>query len=76
MLIHGEVVHKSEKNTSQNSRHIYTFHCFDQKDTEYSRENWSVFIAIAGFHNHLISLKFNLNVSFKINYVLAEFFCC
>lgn len=40
VLIHGEVVHKSEKNTSANSRHIYTFHCYEQKGTEYSKENW------------------------------------
>ncbi|XP_053381086.1 phytanoyl-CoA dioxygenase domain-containing protein 1-like [Mercenaria mercenaria] len=40
VLIHGEVVHKSEKNLSQNSRHIYTFHLFDQHETEYSKENW------------------------------------
>ncbi|XP_052774222.1 phytanoyl-CoA dioxygenase domain-containing protein 1-like [Mya arenaria] len=40
VLIHGEVAHKSEKNTSQNSRHIYTFHCFDQKGVNYSPQNW------------------------------------
>jgi len=40
VLIHGEVVHKSEKNVSQHSRHIYTFHTFDQQGTNYSKENW------------------------------------
>ncbi|VDI05437.1 Hypothetical predicted protein [Mytilus galloprovincialis] len=40
VLIHGEVVHKSEKNTSDQSRNIYTFHVFDQKNTKYSEENW------------------------------------
>ncbi|KAL4219479.1 Phytanoyl-CoA dioxygenase domain-containing protein 1 [Mactra antiquata] len=40
VLIHGEVVHKSEKNLSSNSRHIYTFHVFDQKGVNYSKENW------------------------------------
>ncbi|KAH3801108.1 phytanoyl-CoA dioxygenase domain-containing protein 1-like [Dreissena polymorpha] len=40
VLIHGEVVHRSERNTSPVSRHIYTFHMFDQKDTHYSEENW------------------------------------
>ena len=42
VLIHGEVVHKSARNTSQRSRNIYTFHLFDSKDTVYSKENWSV----------------------------------
>ncbi|CAG2234340.1 Phytanoyl-CoA dioxygenase 1,Phytanoyl-CoA dioxygenase 2,Phytanoyl-CoA dioxygenase domain-containing protein 1 homolog,Phytanoyl-CoA dioxygenase,Phytanoyl-CoA dioxygenase domain-containing protein 1 [Mytilus edulis] len=40
VLIHGEVVHKSEKNTSDQSRNIYTFHVYDQKNTKYSEENW------------------------------------
>lgn len=40
VLIHGEVVHKSERNLSENSRHIYTFHLFEQQGTEYSKENW------------------------------------
>ncbi|MEW8548029.1 MAG: hypothetical protein AB2693_31380 [Candidatus Thiodiazotropha sp.] len=40
VLIHGEIVHKSEKNTSPNSRNIYTFHVFDQRNVIYSKENW------------------------------------
>ena len=40
VLIHGEIVHKSEKNTSSNSRNIYTFHLFDQQNVVYSKENW------------------------------------
>ncbi|RUS75564.1 hypothetical protein EGW08_016689 [Elysia chlorotica] len=39
-LIHGEVVHKSEANTSERSRHAYTFHLFESKGVEYSKQNW------------------------------------
>ncbi|XP_013388645.1 phytanoyl-CoA dioxygenase domain-containing protein 1-like [Lingula anatina] len=40
VLIHGEVVHKSNPNNSDKSREIYTFHIYDQKGTEYSSINW------------------------------------
>jgi len=40
VLIHGEVVHKSEKNLSAASRHAYTFHVLEQADTVYSTDNW------------------------------------
>uniref|UniRef100_A0A8C8RU47 Phytanoyl-CoA dioxygenase domain-containing protein 1 n=1 Tax=Pelusios castaneus TaxID=367368 RepID=A0A8C8RU47_9SAUR len=40
ILIHGEVVHKSELNSSEKSRHVYTFHLMEAKDTNWSRENW------------------------------------
>lgn len=40
ILIHGEAVHKSERNTSDRSRHIYTFHVYESKDTVWSKENW------------------------------------
>lgn len=40
VVIHGEVVHKSEHNKSNKSREIYTFHLFDQKNTTYSKQNW------------------------------------
>ncbi|KAI9564545.1 hypothetical protein GHT06_008284 [Daphnia sinensis] len=40
VLIHGEVVHKSERNLSQNSRHIYTFHVIERENTIYSSDNW------------------------------------
>ena len=40
VLIHGEIVHKSERNTSSKSRNIYTFHVFDQHNVVYSKENW------------------------------------
>lgn len=42
VVIHGEVVHKSEQNKSHKSRQIYTFHLFDQKNTTYSKQNWWV----------------------------------
>jgi len=40
ILIHGRVVHYSEANKSEKSRHAYTFHVIEQKDTKYSEENW------------------------------------
>uniref|UniRef100_A0A8C0G4A2 Phytanoyl-CoA dioxygenase domain-containing protein 1 n=1 Tax=Chelonoidis abingdonii TaxID=106734 RepID=A0A8C0G4A2_CHEAB len=40
ILIHGEVVHKSELNSSERSRHVYTFHLMEAKDTSWSKENW------------------------------------
>lgn len=40
VLIHGQVVHKSEINRSQKSRHAYTFHVIETDDVEYSKDNW------------------------------------
>nr|XP_020650603.1 phytanoyl-CoA dioxygenase domain-containing protein 1 isoform X1 [Pogona vitticeps] len=40
VLIHGEVVHKSEPNHSESSRHVYTFHLMEAKETTWSPENW------------------------------------
>ncbi|KAG9354212.1 hypothetical protein JZ751_012336 [Albula glossodonta] len=40
ILIHGEVVHRSALNTSDHSRHVYTFHIMDSQDTQWSPENW------------------------------------
>uniref|UniRef100_A0A8C3CRM5 Phytanoyl-CoA dioxygenase domain-containing protein 1 n=1 Tax=Cairina moschata TaxID=8855 RepID=A0A8C3CRM5_CAIMO len=40
ILIHGEVVHKSELNSSQFSRHVFTFHIMEAKDTSWSKDNW------------------------------------
>ncbi|XP_022356652.1 phytanoyl-CoA dioxygenase domain-containing protein 1 isoform X1 [Enhydra lutris kenyoni] len=40
VLIHGEVVHKSEKNLSDRSRHAYTFHLMESLGTVWSSENW------------------------------------
>uniref|UniRef100_A0A8B9Q957 Phytanoyl-CoA dioxygenase domain-containing protein 1 n=1 Tax=Apteryx owenii TaxID=8824 RepID=A0A8B9Q957_APTOW len=40
ILIHGEVVHKSELNRSEFSRHAFTFHVMEAKDTSWSKENW------------------------------------
>ncbi|XP_060868756.1 phytanoyl-CoA dioxygenase domain-containing protein 1 homolog isoform X1 [Metopolophium dirhodum] len=40
VLIHGKVVHKSEQNKSQYSRHAYTFHVFDEGISQYSEQNW------------------------------------
>ncbi|XP_053138570.1 phytanoyl-CoA dioxygenase domain-containing protein 1 isoform X2 [Hemicordylus capensis] len=40
ILIHGQVVHKSEPNRSERSRHVYTFHLMEAKETVWSKENW------------------------------------
>lgn len=40
VLIHGEVVHKSEANGSDRSRNIYTFHLYDANTSVWSEENW------------------------------------
>ncbi|XP_066569052.1 phytanoyl-CoA dioxygenase domain-containing protein 1 isoform X2 [Amia ocellicauda] len=40
VLIHGEVVHRSGQNTSQRSRHVYTFHVMEAEDTRWNPENW------------------------------------
>ncbi|KAI5701221.1 hypothetical protein M8J76_014578 [Diaphorina citri] len=40
VLIHGQVVHRSESNLSQNPRHAYTFHVYDQGVSKWSAENW------------------------------------
>ncbi|XP_065828827.1 phytanoyl-CoA dioxygenase domain-containing protein 1-like [Oscarella lobularis] len=40
VVIHGEVVHRSEANRSENSRNIYTFHVIETDGSTYSKENW------------------------------------
>ncbi|KAF2773780.1 phytanoyl-CoA dioxygenase [Teratosphaeria nubilosa] len=39
VLIHGNLLHKSEKNTSKKGRMIYTFHCIEGEH-EYDGRNW------------------------------------
>ncbi|KAJ8606947.1 hypothetical protein MRB53_040612 [Persea americana] len=39
VLIHGNLLHKSERNTSHKGRIIYTFHCIDGA-YEYDKRNW------------------------------------
>lgn len=39
LLLHGNVVHKSNENKSKNSRHAYTFHIIDS-NSKWSKENW------------------------------------
>jgi len=41
VLIDGLVIHKSEPNTSQRSRHIYTFHIYDKQGGVWSDRNWA-----------------------------------
>ena len=40
VLIHGRVLHESEANLSDLSRHAYSFHVYDAVATEYSQLNW------------------------------------
>lgn len=40
ILIHGNLLHKSEKNLSQKGRIIYTFHIIEGGETEYDKRNW------------------------------------
>lgn len=40
VLIHGSVLHKSEKNLSDKSRFIYTFHMIEGEGVEYDGMNW------------------------------------
>nr|XP_018906257.1 PREDICTED: phytanoyl-CoA dioxygenase domain-containing protein 1 homolog [Bemisia tabaci] len=40
VLIHGQVVHRSEHNRSDKSRHAYTFHIHDAHQSQWSPENW------------------------------------
>lgn len=40
VLIHGNLLHKSERNTSQKGRIIYTFHVIEGDGTVYDERNW------------------------------------
>ncbi|KFH45231.1 Phytanoyl-CoA dioxygenase domain-containing protein-like protein [Hapsidospora chrysogenum ATCC 11550] len=40
ILIHGNLLHKSEKNTSQKGRIIYTYHIIENEGTKYDQRNW------------------------------------
>ncbi|KAI1121922.1 phytanoyl-CoA dioxygenase [Nemania abortiva] len=40
ILIHGNLLHKSERNTSQKGRIIYTFHVIEGEGTNYDERNW------------------------------------
>lgn len=40
VLLHGKVLHKSEKNLSDKPRPTYTFHIAETKDTVWSDKNW------------------------------------
>ncbi|KAK2038307.1 phytanoyl-CoA dioxygenase [Colletotrichum somersetense] len=40
VLIHGNLLHKSEKNLSQKGRIIYTFHVIEGEGTNYDQRNW------------------------------------
>ncbi|KAI0388461.1 phytanoyl-CoA dioxygenase [Xylariaceae sp. FL0594] len=40
VLIHGNLLHKSERNTSQKGRIIYTFHVIEGDGTKYDERNW------------------------------------
>ena len=40
ILIHGNLLHKSERNTSQKGRIIYTFHIIEGDGNRYDARNW------------------------------------
>nr|XP_009860944.2 phytanoyl-CoA dioxygenase domain-containing protein 1 homolog [Ciona intestinalis] len=40
VLIHGKVHHRSNRNTSENSRNIYTFHVTETNNSKWSERNW------------------------------------
>ncbi|KAE9378084.1 phytanoyl-CoA dioxygenase [Stipitochalara longipes BDJ] len=40
VLIHGNLLHKSEKNVSKKGRIIYTFHVIEGEGTKYDKRNW------------------------------------
>jgi len=40
IIIHGQVVHRSEKNMSTRSREIYTYHVAESADSKWSPDNW------------------------------------
>ncbi|KAI1162806.1 phytanoyl-CoA dioxygenase [Nemania serpens] len=40
ILIHGNLLHKSERNTSHKGRIIYTFHVIEGEGTTYDERNW------------------------------------
>uniref|UniRef100_A0A1I8B1T7 Phytanoyl-CoA dioxygenase n=1 Tax=Meloidogyne hapla TaxID=6305 RepID=A0A1I8B1T7_MELHA len=41
LLIHGNVLHKSEKNTSNSQRHVYAFHLIDlDENDKWKNTNW------------------------------------
>ncbi|KAI0402533.1 hypothetical protein F4802DRAFT_350151 [Xylaria palmicola] len=40
ILIHGNLLHKSEQNTSQKGRIIYTFHVIEGEGATYDERNW------------------------------------
>lgn len=40
VLIHGNLLHKSERNTSQKGRIIYTFHIIEGDGAWYDERNW------------------------------------
>lgn len=40
VLIHGNLMHRSERNTSQKGRIIYTFHVIEGEDCAYDKRNW------------------------------------
>lgn len=40
VLIHGNLLHKSERNTSKKGRIIYTFHVIEGEGAIYDSRNW------------------------------------
>eukprot|EP00116_Pleurobrachia_bachei_P009123 sb/3469385/ len=42
VIIHGDVVHKSYANTSENSRNAFTFHLYEGKGAKWADTNWNL----------------------------------
>ncbi|XP_059619066.1 phytanoyl-CoA dioxygenase domain-containing protein 1 homolog [Phlebotomus argentipes] len=40
VLIHSQVVHRSDQNKSNKARHAYTFHVIETDGVKYSEDNW------------------------------------
>lgn len=40
VLIHSQVVHRSDPNKSDKSRHAYTFHVIETENCKYAEDNW------------------------------------
>uniref|UniRef100_H2Y636 Phytanoyl-CoA dioxygenase domain-containing protein 1 n=1 Tax=Ciona savignyi TaxID=51511 RepID=H2Y636_CIOSA len=68
VLIHGMVHHRSNKNASENSRNIYTFHVTETYKSQWCKRNWlqpppnSQFPVL---YDDSVALKMNTSVDCK-----------
>ncbi|KAJ2899622.1 RING-15 protein [Zalerion maritima] len=67
VLIHGNLLHKSEKNTSQKGRIIYTFHVIEGEGKDYDSKNWlHPPKGGHGFAKNLQYIEYRSNISLEI----------